>query len=81
MRIVLIMNIVPFEAYSPPRKQYYLGLKKPVSFFVDGQPGILLQNALSCKLDGLHDPDTPMFEECGTKITYVIHVSVLVTGH
>lgn len=68
--------LLPYERYVT-KKQY--GLQKQLSaffFVVEGHLGVPLQFARSGNLHRLDGRDTPMFEGCGTKITYVVKVSV-----
>lgn len=68
------MIVLPRELHVPAKRQYGYTPKDPILFSVKGRRGVSLQEALRRKLDGLDHASEAVFNNCGTKISYLIEV-------
>ena len=70
------MVVVPYQAYESQKKQFHLNLKKPMTFSIDQRLGVPLKDIHALGEVPLDEAKVPLFEGCGTKVTFVINVSL-----
>jgi hypothetical protein len=70
------MCVVPYIPYQLPRRQFGTNLKPPTLFSACGEPGAPLIPSSPQNYNDIDDSTQSVFENCRTKITYVIQVGI-----